>query len=243
MGESKIIVVSNQKGGTGKSTLCMLLANYLVKEFQVPVGAVIDTDLQKSIVKKRKEDKKKYEGTIITDPYQVVSYSLSNNKQIPAFISQLHQTNLTYIIDTPGSLNDNGVFAFVALADYIICPFDFSAMTLYSTTEFLRYWENMKVEAKQQTGYEITTKMIMVPCLKPKSVGTNAEKVLWYKIKSTYEELYYVAPEIPNSSEIRRVDSMYITPGQLKVAGETLYFIANIIYNPNTDNDDESNEE
>lgn len=243
MGESKIIVVCNQKGGAGKSTLCMLLANYLVKELHVPVGAVIDTDFQKSIFKKREEDKKLYEETVITNPYQVSTYSLSNNKQIPEFIAELRQTKLTYIIDTPGSLNDDGVFAFLALADYIICPFDFSAMTLYSTTEFLRYWENIKDEAKKQTGYEITTKMILVPCLKPKTVGTQAEKEFWYKVKSSYEKLYHVAPEIPNSSDVRRTDTMVITPGQMKAAGETLNFIANIIYNPNLDNYDESYEE
>lgn len=238
MGESKIIVVSNQKGGAGKSTLCMLLANFLGKEFHLPVGAVIDTDFQKSIFKKREEDKKIYEGTIITNPYQVVSYSLANNEQIPSFIEKLRQTGHTYIIDTPGSLNDSGVFAFVALADYIICPFDFSALTLYSTTEFLMYWQNLKEEAKQRTNFDISTQVILVPCLKPKGVGTTEEKELWSKLKAKFERLYYVAPEIPNSSAIRRVDTMVITPEQLKAAGEALNYIANIIYNPNLDNDD-----
>lgn len=237
MGESKIIVVSNQKGGAGKSTLCMLLANFLVKEFHLPVGAVIDTDFQKSIVKKREEDKKTYEGTVITNPYQVVSYSLANNEQIPAFIKKLRQTGLTYIIDTPGSLNDSGVFAFVALADYIICPFDFSSLTLFSTTEFLMYWQNLIEEARERTNFEISTQMILVPCLKPKGVGTAAEKELWGKLRTKFEKLYHVAPEIPNSSYIRRVDTMVMTPEQLKAAGEALNYIANIIYNPNFDND------
>ncbi len=239
MGESKIIVVCNQKGGAGKSTLCMLLANYLVKEFHLPVGAIIDTDFQKSIVKKREEDKKIYKGTVITDPYQVVSYSLSNNSQIPAFIQQLRQIGLTYIIDTPGSLNNNGVFAFLALADYIICPFNYLVLTLNSTTEFLRYWHNLKEEALQRTEFEINTKVILVPCLKPSCMGTAAEKELWNKLREHFEKLYFVAPEIPNSTAVGRTNTMVITPEQLKAAGEALNYIANIIYNPNLDSENE----
>ena len=243
MGESRIIVVSNQKGGTGKSTLCMLLANFLNKEFHLPVGAIIDTDFQKSIFKKRQEDKKKYEGTTVTDPFQVVSYSLSNNTQIPEFINQLRQTQLTYIVDTPGSLNDSGVFAFLALADFIICPFDYSELSLGSTTQFLIYWQNLKEEALKQSEWEIKTRIILVPCLKPIGVGTNQEKELWEKIKKKFEKLYNVAPEIPNSSAIRRCDTMDITPEQLRVSGDALRYISNIIYNPNKDNRDDENEE
>lgn len=243
MGESKIIVMSNQKGGAGKSTLCMLLANFLNKQFHLPVGAIIDTDFQKSIVNKREEDRKKYVGTTVTDPFQVVSYSLSNHTQIPEFIKQLRQTGLTYIVDTPGSLNDDGVFSFLALADYIICPFDFSDLSLSSTTQFLMYWETLKEKAKMQSGWEITTKLILVPCLKPKGVGTASEKELWNKIKGKLEILYKVAPEIPNSSDIRRCDTMDITPGQLKAAGESLQYIANLIYDPNNDNDEETSED
>ena len=243
MGESRIIVVSNQKGGAGKSTLCMLLANFLVKEFHVPVGAIIDTDFQNWKFKKREEDKKKYSGSQLVNPFQLVSYSLTNSKQIPSFIDQLRQTGLTYIIDTPGSLNDDGVFSFLALADYIICPFDFSDLSLSSTTEFLMYWQNLKEEAEQQAGFEIKTRMILVPSLKPIGVGTNAEIELWEKIRTKFEELYYVAPEIPNSSKIRRADTMDITPDQMKVAGDTLHFIANLIYDPNKNNNDENNED
>ena len=243
MGESRIITIANQKGGVGKSTLCMLLANYLNKVVHIPVGAIIDTDFQKSIVKKRDEDHKKYMGTTVVDPYQVVSYSLSNHSQIPEFIDQLKKTNHTYIIDTPGSLNDNGVFSFLALADFIICPFNYSELSLTSTTRFLMYWQNLKEEARSKTGFEINTEMILVPCLKPKSIGTESERQLWNLIKSEFEKLYRVAPEIPHSSNIMvRVDTMDITPGQLKAAGETLEYIADLIYNPNKDNNENSDE-
>lgn len=243
MGESRIIVVSNQKGGAGKSTLCMLLANFLTKTIHLPVGAIIDTDFQKSIVKKREEDLKRYKGSTMVPPFQVVSYSLENNDQIPDFINQLRNTGYSYIIDTPGSLNENGVLSFLALADYIICPFDYSELSLTSTAQFLMYWHNLKEEAKSKTDFEITTDMILVPCQKPKSVGTEQEKELWGKVKAQFEELYHVAPEIPNSSDIRRADTMDLTPGQMKAAGDTLNYIVNLIYNPNNDNNEDNDED
>lgn len=49
MGESKIIVVANQKGGVGKSSICMSLANYLTRELKFRVGGIIDTDPQLSV--------------------------------------------------------------------------------------------------------------------------------------------------------------------------------------------------
>lgn len=237
MGESRIIVTANQKGGVGKSTLAMLLANYLSEQMGVQVGAIVDTDFQSSIIEKRKEDLKTFQGTEQTPNYQVVSYNLANHQQIPAFVRQLRQTNLTYIIDTPGMINANGVFAFVALADYIVCPFDYDSLTLSSTTQFLKFWDNFKATARKETGYEVKTTMILTPCMKPKKVGNKTETEVWELVKDQFASLYHVSPEIPDSAVIRRVDTMSITPAQLRVAGDCLYSIANIIFNPNTTED------
>lgn len=47
MDESIIITFANQKGGVGKTTLCVTFANYLVKK-GLPV-IVIDCDSQESL--------------------------------------------------------------------------------------------------------------------------------------------------------------------------------------------------
>ena len=44
--KNKIIVFANQKGGVGKSTLCILLADYLA--YWKKDVCIIDTDLQQS---------------------------------------------------------------------------------------------------------------------------------------------------------------------------------------------------
>ena len=54
-----IVTFANQKGGVGKTTLCVTFANYLVAKGVRVV--VIDCDFQHLIMKCRKADIKKYE--------------------------------------------------------------------------------------------------------------------------------------------------------------------------------------
>lgn len=233
MGESKIIVVANQKGGAGKSTLCMLLANYLVQEIEMPLGAIIDTDFQQSIVKRREDDKVRLEGTDKLPPsYQVASFPISNHLSIPLFVKKLRENKLTYIIDTPGSLDNDGLASFLALADYIICPFDYDKLTLQATTEFLIFWNKIKEQIKASSGLELKTVMILVPCGKPKQVGTRLEKELWTLAAEGFIKLgYHIAPEIPESSSIRNCNTIELTPQQKEKSLEALTYIYDIIYN------------
>ena len=53
-----IVTFANQKGGVGKTTLCVAFANYLVTRGVRVV--VVDCDFQHSILKCRKADIKKY---------------------------------------------------------------------------------------------------------------------------------------------------------------------------------------
>lgn len=89
----------------------------------------------------------------------------------------------------------------------------------------------------------IKTKVILVPTRRPPNKGTKKEKELWEKIKNNYSKLYDITPEIPNLSSISRADTMSITPEQIKKSEDTLSFIANIIYNPNKENNNDQNDE
>ena len=77
-----IITFANQKGGVGKTTLCVTFANYLVTK-GVNV-AIVDCDFQHSIIKCRKADIKKYDVQYV--PYDVLSYEANDKKAIIALI-------------------------------------------------------------------------------------------------------------------------------------------------------------
>ena len=55
MGQNKIILFANIKGGVGKSTLCSIFATYLAQT-KKQVG-VVDADVQQTIIKMRERDK------------------------------------------------------------------------------------------------------------------------------------------------------------------------------------------
>ena len=57
--KNRKIVFANQKGGVGKSTLCILFANYLA--WKGKSVCIIDTDLQKTILMQRQKDTQIYE--------------------------------------------------------------------------------------------------------------------------------------------------------------------------------------
>ncbi len=70
---NKIIVFANQKGGVGKSTLCILLANYL--SYWKKDVCIIDTDLQQSASLQREQDRLTFGEE---EPYSIQSFEVSD---------------------------------------------------------------------------------------------------------------------------------------------------------------------
>ena len=113
---AKIIVISNGKGGTGKSTLCMQFANYLTS-----IGksvAVLDADEGQTIVDLREVEVKQRPDTPL--PWKV--WNAAENAQ--AFVDRAKQMgDDTYVlVDCPGSLNSN-LLPFFRAANTIVIPF------------------------------------------------------------------------------------------------------------------------
>lgn len=108
--KSHIIVVSNEKGGTGKSTISMHLATLLLYEgYNV---ATIDMDGRQGTFTKYIDNRKKYNQ--LNNTKLPVSYHLSfsiDDKQesIPELIrkniNELSKTYDAIVIDTPGTKN------------------------------------------------------------------------------------------------------------------------------------------
>ena len=80
---AKIIVISNGKGGTGKSTLCMQFANYLTSIGKAV--AVLDADEGQTIVDLREVEVKQHPDTPL--PWKV--WNAAENAQ--AFVDRAKQ--------------------------------------------------------------------------------------------------------------------------------------------------------
>ena len=97
-----IVTFANQKGGVGKTTLCVTFANYLVTKGVRVV--VVDCDFQHSIIKCRKADSKKYGEQQM--PYDVLAYEANDKNAMTSLMEKLHNDPSidVALMDSPGSL-------------------------------------------------------------------------------------------------------------------------------------------
>jgi chromosome partitioning protein len=124
-----IIIIGNQKGGAGKSTLTLLLANYLTLNKKCTV-TVVDMDYQQSIAQKY-EKAKLLENA---EPYQVIAAELEH---FPLMQEAMLQNNKEVVlIDLPGKLDDDGLIPVFQSAGLIICPFAYDEFSFESTILF-----------------------------------------------------------------------------------------------------------
>ncbi|RYX87497.1 ParA family protein [bacterium] len=124
-----VIIIGNQKGGAGKSTLTMLLANYLSQAKGKDL-TLLDMDYQRSILTLYEESK------ILEneEPYEVLDVELEHFPTIFQLLSK--KKNKIILIDLPGKLDDNNLIPVYEGADLVLIPFTYDSMTYHSTIVF-----------------------------------------------------------------------------------------------------------
>lgn len=124
-----VILIGNQKGGAGKSTLTLLLANYLSQVRKRRI-TVLDMDYQQSIVTKY-EKAKVLENP---EPYEVIPCDL---KHFPILLEAIQRKKgELLLIDLPGKMDDDGLIPVFLSADLILCPFNYDEFSVDSTLLF-----------------------------------------------------------------------------------------------------------
>ncbi len=124
-----VIIIGNQKGGAGKSTLTLLLANYLTQTKNCKV-TVLDMDYQQSISQKF-EKAKILENEEL---YEVLAYSLQHFPMMEETIKKNPKDIV--LIDLPGKLDDDGLIRVFKAADIAVCPFSYDEFSFESTVPF-----------------------------------------------------------------------------------------------------------
>ncbi|MGO3267404.1 MAG: ParA family protein [Sphingobacteriaceae bacterium] len=124
-----VILIGNQKGGAGKSTLTLLLANYLTRAHGRKV-TVLDMDYQQSV--SAKFDKAKVLDN--EPPYDVIPADLTH---FPLLLQVLTENpEETVLIDLPGKMDDDGLIPVILSGDLILCPFNYDEFSVDSTLLF-----------------------------------------------------------------------------------------------------------
>jgi len=124
-----IIAFGNQKGGTGKSTLTILLANYLSLVQKRP-AIVLDMDYQRSVFTHYQES-----GVLDTpQPYEVLEVELNEFPAIRDLLSE-HPGQIV-LIDLPGKIDDDALLPVLQAADRFVIPFAYDQFSYQATVLF-----------------------------------------------------------------------------------------------------------
>lgn len=203
--KNKKVVFANQKGGVGKSTLCILFANYLAWKKQDV--CVIDTDLQKTIKMQRKKDLELYPD--IEEPYEVQDFDVQDPELMQQLMDSASQTDGFVLFDSPGNVSEDGLVPIFTNADFIVCPYEYEEKTLDSTGTFVQV-----INALRQATPEMTAKMFFVPNRIDVRIGTADELRMWKQTDAIFKQLGSVTPRITSRASLKRINTMEITASQ-----------------------------
>lgn len=171
---AKIVILGNQKGGSGKTTGTMLFANYLHQMKNKRI-LVIDTDtLQKSYTRSREYSL--LDGINENLLYQVID---SNPVNVPKIIEEVSEDFDYIFLDLPGNLMEKGVISCYLLADFIIVPTACTRKDLDSTSIFLTKIFKDVIPIREKHNLETN----IIGCV----MKTNPLGVLYKNFKEDYD--------------------------------------------------------
>ena len=197
-----IVTFANQKGGVGKTTLCVTFANYLVTKGVRVV--VIDCDFQHSIMKCRKADIRKYGEQEM--PYEVWAYEANDKAMMTSLMEKLHNDPEIDIVlmDTPSSLKSEGLIPMFVNSDIIIVPFHYDLVTVPSTASFLMFVDRLK----KAVGERMKARLFIIPNLNDGRIGKRSELLIWDNARDTFSNYGYVTAKIPKRADMERFSTM-----------------------------------
>ena len=215
-----IVTFANQKGGVGKTSLCVTFANYLVMKGVRVV--VIDCDFQHSILKCRKADLKHYGEELI--PYEVWSHEPNSSEAMITLIEKLHNDPGIDVVlmDSPGSLKADGLVPMFVNSDIIAVPFHYDLVTVPSTASFLMFLDRLR----KAVGSRMKARLFIIPNLHDNRVGKRSELLLWDNTRDTFSNYGYVTSKIPRRADLQR----FSTIAGLDLAQAAVTPVFDIIY-------------
>ena len=188
-----VILIGNRKGGVGKSTLTLILANFLAQQRYHNV-TVLDMDHQQSLFAKSEKAK-----VLENEPlYAIVSIDRNSFSKVHQILERL--SDEIVLVDLPGVMDDDNLIPLFSIANLIVCPFSFEEFSLDSTLLFAAIVRKINNR----------TPIVFVPNRIKHGVNyemnIHAEKIL--------HKFGMLSPALPDRIDFQRV-STYNTPSIL----------------------------
>lgn len=136
-----IVSIGNQKGGVGKTTLAILLSNFLAENDKDLI--VVDFDFQTSFYSLWEEQKNLHENE---PKFQVIKKELTESKEVVAMAESIDDAIV--FLDLPGKIDDDNLFPLYQKTDLLIVPFSYDKIVFESTMLFTQLVKHIKEDIK-----------------------------------------------------------------------------------------------
>lgn len=137
-----IVTIAGQKGGVGKTTVSILLANYLAeRNYEVNL---LDFDKQgtASFIHKRSVDSNEIESKYNVEFIQEESVKALTNRES---LRKLNNSNHIFVVDTAGHLSEDYINILME-SSFVIIPFNYTEAVLHSTIKFAKFCKKINEE-------------------------------------------------------------------------------------------------
>ena len=203
----------------GKSTLCILLADYLA--YWKKDVCIIDTDLQQSATLQREQDEQTFGED---EPYSIQSFEVSDTKTMLALMENALSQDGFVLFDAPGTIKDDGLAPMFIYADYIICPYEYEPKSLTSTRTFIK-----AIYRLRQLNPQMKAQIFFVPNKVDARMGTHEEQELWREMDAEFSLCGIVAPPVGYRAQMKRVNTYYVPLPLKHAVYESFRFIVKSI--------------
>ncbi|MCR5077393.1 MAG: ParA family protein [Prevotella sp.] len=214
--KNRKIVFANQKGGVGKSTLCILFANYLA--WKGKEVCIIDTDLQKTILMQRQKDVQLYEGE--EEPYNVQDFDVADPETMQQLMDSASQVEGYVLFDSPGNISEDGLAPLFVDADYIICPYEYEDKTLDSTGVFVQV-----LNALREHNPQMHAQIFFVPNRIDPRIGTTDEQRMWRETDDIFKNYGKVTPVVNSRATLKRTNTFELVATQREAVKSAFEYI------------------
>lgn len=220
-----IITFSNRKGGVGKSSLCVSLANYWSSQ-DIPVQ-VIDVDPQQSLLNARALDISM--DTEHAPKFDILKFELHNQlNKLPEYIRELKKKDSHILFDAPGGMVNDLYMHIVLFSDFVIVPFQYESFSIESTGEYATVLK--KLDEAYPT---LKRKAIYVPNMVDTRIGRAVDRKRWDAWDEDIDSVALRSPRVPLRVCLQRRNTLFQTSEELACVSPCFDFITNIVFKNN----------
>jgi len=198
-----IVSFANQKGGVGKTTIAILLANYIASNKKDLL--VVDFDFQASFYNLWSEEKDLYDND---NGYEVISKDLDNVNDV---LNLTENSEHVFLFDLPGKADDNNLIPIIQATDLFIIPFSYNKISFESTLVFTQVVNQINSNPK----------LVFVPNI----IKTSAKYKTKDQVNEILSEFGEVSPEIKDKITFQRISTYGNNKEVVGSSEDTLKFI------------------